>query len=186
MPNMARPVEIQRCLKEFVFCEERQCNQYPSRAEFKQRWDTNQLTAERSLSRRAAGSLGGEEQIVGGVWRTDFLADVRSVAAGGGCFASFGVEALDGCGAGEHAAAFVGDDVDQEPGNGIWVGRRCVRDGFAGDTAAIAGFPRRPGEMFAEGLSVVVEELRVGGFQRPCELRGVGLADVDLITFRVN
>src|SRR6267378_1756726 len=147
MPNMARPVEIQRYLKEFVFCEERQCNQYPSRAEFKQRSDTNQLTAERSLSRRAAGLLGGEEKIVGGVWCTHFLADVRSVAAGGGCFAAFGVEALDSCGAGEDAAAFVGDDVDQEPGNRIGVGRRCVGDGCAGHTAAIVGFPGRSGEM---------------------------------------
>ena len=40
--------------------------------------------------------------------------------------------------------------------------------------------------MLAEGFSVFVEELGVGGFQRPCELRGVGLAGVDLIAFRVD
>src|SRR5580704_5866227 len=98
------------------------------------------------------GSLRGVEEVVGGIRHAEFLADVRSVAAGRGRFAAFGVEPLDGCSAGEHTVAFVGDNVDEKPGNRIGVGRRSVGNGFAGDTAAVFRFPGGPGEMFTEGL----------------------------------
>jgi hypothetical protein len=40
--------------------------------------------------------------------------------------------------------------------------------------------------MFAEGFAVFVEQLGVGSFQGPGELRGIAFADVDLIAFRMN
>jgi hypothetical protein len=52
------------------------------------------------------------EQVISGVWHADLLADVGTVAVGRTRFAAFGVEALDGRGAREHAAAFVAYDVD--------------------------------------------------------------------------
>src|SRR5258708_17438544 len=140
----------------------------------------------RYLKGKTEGSLRGVEDVVGGVWNAEFLAEVRSVAAGGRCFAPFGVETLDGCCAGEHAAAIVADDVDEKPRNRLSVGRRRVGNGFAGNTAAVVRFPGRSGEVFAEGFAVLVEELGVGSFQRPGELRGVTLAGVDLIALRVD
>src|SRR5271169_5566568 len=40
--------------------------------------------------------------------------------------------------------------------------------------------------MFAEGFAVFVEELGVGSFERPSELRRVGFARVDLIALRMD
>src|ERR1700676_175647 len=97
------------------------------------------------------------EKVVGGIRSADFLAYVRGVAAGRGSFATFGVEALDGCGARENAGAFVAHDVDEKPGNGIGVRRRSISNGFAGDTAAVVRFPGWCGEMFAEGFAILVE-----------------------------
>src|SRR6267143_5589705 len=131
------------------------------------------------LNGKTEGSLRGVEEVVGGVWNAEFLAEVRSVAAGGRCFAPFGVETLDGCYAGQHAAAIVADDVDEKPRNRLSVGRRRVGNGFAGNTAAVVRFPGRSGKMFAEEFAILVEELGVGSFQRPGELRGVTLAGVD-------
>src|SRR5208282_62862 len=73
--------------------------------------------------------LRGVEEVVGGIGDAYFLSGTHGVAAGCGRFAAFGVEALDGCGAGEHAAAFMAHDIDEKPGNGISVGRRHVGDG---------------------------------------------------------
>jgi hypothetical protein len=126
------------------------------------------------------------EEIVSRVRDADFLADVRSVASGRWCFATFGVEALDGCDAGENAAAIVADDVDEKPWNGIGVRRRRIGNGFAGDTAAVARFPGRSGEMFAEEFAILVEELGVGSLQRPSELRGVTLLGVHLAALRME
>jgi len=67
------------------------------------------------------GLFPGVEKVVGGIGNADFLAAVRSVAAGRGRFAASGVEALDGGGAGEHAGTFVAHNVDQKPGNGVGV-----------------------------------------------------------------
>jgi hypothetical protein len=108
--------------------------------------------------------FGGVEEVVGGVGGAGFLAGVGGVAAGGGRFAAFGVEALDGGGAGEDAGAVMSEDGDEEPRNGIGIGRRSVGDGFAGDAAAIVGFPRGTGKMLAEGFAILVEELGVGSF----------------------
>lgn len=40
--------------------------------------------------------------------------------------------------------------------------------------------------MLAEGLPVFVEESGVGSFQIPNELRGIALAGIDLVAFRMN
>src|SRR5229473_1442394 len=140
----------------------------------------------RYLKGKTEGSLRGVEEVVGGVWNAEFLAEVRSVAAGGRCFAPFGVETLDGCGAGQHAAAIVADDVDEKPRNRIGVRRRRIGNGFAGNTAAVVRFPGRSGEMFAEGLAILVEELGVGSLQRPSKLRAVSLAGVDLVALGMD
>ena len=133
-----------------------------------------------------SGLFRSVEKVVGGIRYADFLARVCRVAAGCGCFAAFCVEALDGCGAGEYAAAFMAHDVDEKPGNGISIRRRHIRNGFAGNAAPVICFPGRSGKMFAERFSVFVEELSVGRFQPPREFRGTFLADVDLISLRVN
>src|SRR5258708_9836721 len=140
----------------------------------------------RYLKGKTEGSLRGVEEVVGGVWNAEFLAEVRSVAAGGRCFAPFGVQTLDGCYAGKHAAAIVADDVDEEPRNRLSVGRRRVGNGFAGNTAAVVRFPGRSGEMPAEEFAILVEELGVGSFQRPSEFPGVALAGVDLIALGMD
>src|SRR5229473_3767772 len=140
----------------------------------------------RYLKGKTEGSLRGVEEVVGGVWNAEFLAEVRSVAAGGRCFAPFGVETLDGCYAGERAAAIVADDVDEKPRNRLSVGRRRVGNGFAGNTAAVVRFPGRSGEMFTEEFAILVEELGVGSLQGPSELRGVALAGVDLVALRMD
>src|SRR5712692_1749851 len=132
------------------------------------------------------GLFRGVEEVVSGVWHADFLANVRSVAAGRWCFATFGVEALDGCGAREHAATIVAEDVDEKPWNGISVRRRRIGNGFAGNTAAVTRFPGRSGEMFTEGFAILVEELGVGSLQGPSELRGVTPAGVDLVALRMD
>jgi len=77
-------------------------------------------------------------------------------------------------------------DRDEKPWNGIGVRRRRIGNGLAGDTAAVVRFPRRSGEMLAEQFAVFVEELGIGSLQRPSELRGVTLADVDLVALRVD
>src|SRR5713101_8449858 len=138
------------------------------------------------LNRKTEGSLLGVEKVVGGVWNAELLAEVRSVAARRRCFAPFGIETLDGCGAGQHAAAIVADDVDEKPRNRISVRRRRIGNGFAGNTAAVVRFPGRSGEMFAEGLAILVEELGVGSLQRPSELRCVALAGVDLVALGMD
>ena|ERR1700720_165499 len=147
-------------------------------------WPRAELS--RILNGKTGGSLRGVEEVVGGVWNAEFLADVRSVATGRRCLTPFGVEALDGRYAGEHAAAIVADDVDEKPRNRIGVRRRRVGNGFAGYAAAIVRFPGRSGEMFAEVFAIVVEELGVGSLQRPGELRGVTLAGVDLVALGVD
>jgi hypothetical protein len=125
------------------------------------------------------------EKIVGGICDADFLAGVGGVATGGWGFAAFGVEALDVIGAIEDAFAIVGDYVDQEPGDGVRIGRWDVRGGFAYYFAAIAGFPGRAGVVLAEE-GAVFEELGVGGFEGPSGRSGVGFADVDLIAFALQ
>src|SRR5580704_863146 len=134
----------------------------------------------------SSGLLRSVEKIVGGIGNTDFLARVCRVAAGCGGFASFGVEALNAGGAGKYAAAFMTHDVDKKPGNGIGIRRRHIGNGFAGDTAAVICLPGWSGKMFTEGFAVFIEELGVGSFQPPREFRGTSLADVDLISLRVN
>ena len=115
------------------------------------------LGAQRIANGKTEKSLWGEEEVVGGVGNAEFLAEVRSVAAGRRCLAPVGVEALDGGSARKDAAAIVADDVDQKPGNRISVGRGRIGNGFAGDTAAVVGFPGRSREMFAEGFAILVE-----------------------------
>jgi hypothetical protein len=53
------------------------------------------------------------QEIVGGIRHADFLASVGSVAAGRGCFATLGVEALDGRDAREQSITLVADDIDK-------------------------------------------------------------------------
>jgi hypothetical protein len=126
------------------------CSRFCDRAGASKEWEL-------ANSERQVESLGGEEEVVGGVGDAEFLAGMCCVAAGGGGFATFGVEALDGGGAGEYAAAFMADDIDEEPGDGIGVRRRCIRNSFAGDAATVVGLPRGAGKMFAEGLAGGVE-----------------------------
>jgi hypothetical protein len=111
---------------------------------------------------------------------------VSGVATSGGGFATFGVEALNGGGAGEYASAVVADDVDEQPGNGVGIWRRNVGDGFTGDAAAVVGLPGGPGEMFAEGLAIFVEELSVGRFQLPEKRCGPFFTGVDLVALGVE
>jgi hypothetical protein len=130
--------------------------------------------------------LGRVEEVVSGVRDADFLADVRSVASGPWRFATFRVEALDGCGAREHPAAFMAEDMDEKPWNGIGVRRRRTGNRFAGNTAAVARFPGGSGRMFAEGFARLVEELGIWSPERPSELRGVTVAGVNLVALRVD
>src|SRR5271169_489519 len=83
----------------------------------------------------------GEEEIVGRIRHTYFLVNMCGIAAGSGRFAAFGINALDECYAREHAFSAAADDCDQQPGDGIRIGRRRVSCGFANDAAAIARFP---------------------------------------------
>src|SRR5580704_6629103 len=130
--------------------------------------------------------LRGVEKVVGGVRHTNLLAGVHGIASGRGRFATFGVEAPNGRGAREHAAALVAHDVNEKPGNRIRIWRGHIRDSFARNTASIFCFPGWPSKMFAEGFAVFVEELGVGSLQRPSELRGTLLTDIDLIALRMN
>src|SRR5271163_305790 len=61
------------------------------------------------------------EKVVGGIRHANFLTGVYRIASGRGRLATFGVEALDGGGAGEDAAAVMAHDIDEKPGNGIGV-----------------------------------------------------------------
>ena len=90
------------------------------------------------------------EAVVGGVRYGDFLADVQRVAARRWCVATFGVDALDGCYAREHAVPIVTENRDEKPRNGIRLWGRRIGNGLADNSAAVIGFPRRSGEMFAE------------------------------------
>jgi hypothetical protein len=111
---------------------------------------------------------------------------VISVAPGGRGFAALGVQALDGSGTRKDAIAFVADDMNEEPRNGIGIGRGSVRNSFAIDAAGVASQPRGSFEMLAEEIAVGVEEVGVWSFQSPGELGAVGLASVDLIAFGVE
>jgi hypothetical protein len=111
---------------------------------------------------------------------------VGRVATGNGCFATFGVETLDGGDGGEHAGTVVADDVYEKPGDGIGIGRGSVGGGFTCDAAAVVGLPGRPGEMFAEGLAIFVEELGIGRFQLPKKRRGPFFTGVDLVALGVE
>ncbi len=110
---------------------------------------------------------------------------MRSVAARSWGFATLGVQALDACGRRQHAVAIVADDLDEKPGNGIGVNRH-IGDGFASHAASVVCLPGGSGEMFAEGLAMLVEELGVGSLQCPSELRGITLAGVDLVALGMN
>src|SRR6266436_1249686 len=112
---------------------------------------------------KGCGSFRGVEKVVGGVGDAKLLANVGCVAAGGWRFATFGVEALDCRSAREDTGAVMAEDIDQEPRNGIRVGRGRIGNGLAGDAAAVGRFPRGSGEMFAEGLAIFIEELGIGG-----------------------
>jgi hypothetical protein len=140
------------------------------------------------LLRRKASYLvwRGVEEVVGGVGGANFLAGVRGIATGGGGFAAFGVDALDAGGARENAVPFVADYVDQQPWDGVGIGRRGIGDGFAGDAAVIVRFPSGAGEMLAEWFAILIEELGVWGFQDPVELCDTFLASIDLITLGVD
>jgi hypothetical protein len=133
------------------------------------------------------GLFGSEEEIVGGVGGTKFLIGVVGIAARGGGFAALGIKALDGCGAREDAGAFMTDDTDEEPGNGIGIGRGSIGDGFAVDAARVTCEPGGAGEMFAEEVAVGVEEIGIGSFQNPGVLRVfASFAGVDLVALGVN
>jgi hypothetical protein len=62
------------------------------------------------------------------------------------------VEALDGCGAREHAGAFVPHTIDEQPGNGLRVRGGRVGNGFAGDTAAVLRLPGGPAKCLPKRL----------------------------------
>jgi hypothetical protein len=132
-----------------------------------------------------ANSFWAVEKIVGGVGDADFLVDVVGVAAGGGGFATLGIETLDGSGAGESALAIVADDLDEQPGNGFGIRRRNRNGGFAGNAGAVICLPGRSGEMLAEKLVFLVEKLSVGSFQGPVELGRFTFTGVDLVAFGV-
>jgi hypothetical protein len=70
--------------------------------------------------------------------------------------------------------------------HGFEIRRRRIGTGFAGNTAAVARFPGRSGEMFAEGLAILVEKLCIGSLQCPSELPGVTFAGVHLVALRMN
>src|SRR4029077_12529463 len=124
--------------------------------------------------------------MVGGIWHANFLASVDRVATGSRRFAALGVQALNLCHAREHPVALVAYHVDQQPGNGITIGRRNCGNSLALHAAAIAPFPRRSNGMLAKRLAILVEELRLGSLQRPSELRRTFLADVHLVALRVH
>ena len=128
----------------------------------------------------------GKEGVVGGVRDTGFLVDVAGVAAGGGSFAAFGVEALDGGGVREDAVAFMAGDVNEEPGYGVRVGRVHAGNSFTVDTTGVCGHPGRTGEMFTESVAILVEEVGFGSFEDPRILVAIGLAGVDLVALCVH
>jgi len=111
---------------------------------------------------------------------------VGRVAAGGGGFAAFGVQALDRDSAREDAVAFMADDVNEEPGYGIGVGRVDAGDGFSVDAAGIVGHPGRTGEMLPESVAILVKEVGFGSFEDPGKLVSIGLAGVDLSALGMN
>ena len=84
--------------------------------------DSEDVRNPRPARRKAKGQLFlAEKEAVSGVGHSDFLSNVRSVAAGSWRLSTFGVQALDAGGRREHAAAVVADDIDEKPGNGIGV-----------------------------------------------------------------
>ena len=111
---------------------------------------------------------------------------MRRIATRGGGFAAFRVDALDRGEVRHLAVAFVTYNRDEKPSDGIRVGRRDISHGFADYPAAIVCRPRGAGKMFAEGFAGFIEELGVGSFYRPGELRAVIFAHVDLIALGVE
>lgn len=138
------------------------------------------------VSRTSPGLFGRIEKVVSGIGDAKLVIDMLGVAAGGGEFASLGVDALDGRGARKDAVSFMTYDVDKQPGNGIGIGRRCIGDGFAEDPAAVGGFPGRSGEMLAKELAVFVEKLSVGCLQCPGEVWTIAFTGVNLIALGVD
>ena len=55
---------------------------------------------------------GDEEYVVGGIGYAAFLADVRGITAGCGCFATLGVDALDECDTREDALSVMANHRD--------------------------------------------------------------------------
>src|SRR6516162_318066 len=125
--------------------------------------------------------LGGEKDVVGGVGDAHFLVHVGFVAAAVWRFASPGVEPLDRSDLCQRAfATAMARDRDQQPRDGILVGRGVVGRSFPGDAAAVVGFPRRSAVMLAERLAVLVGKLRVDALQGPSKLCAIRLATVNL------
>jgi len=126
-------------------------------------------------------SLTGVEVIVGGIGALAFSVQVRGVAAFRGRFTVVSVDALNGRDVEKQAVSRASNDVDEEPRNGIGIGRVDVGDGLAGDFAAIGQLPTGSGEMAADDFALFIFQFCVGRFERPRELAvGGGLAGVDL------
>jgi hypothetical protein len=66
--------------------------------------------------------LEGEESVVGGIRYAFFAADMRSITARCGCFATHGVDAVNRCDPREHTPLAVADYSNQQPRNGINIG----------------------------------------------------------------
>ena len=101
-------------------------------------------------------------------------------------YATLGVEALNRGDVRERTAAFVADGVDEQPRNRTRILSIYARNDFARDPADVSGFPCRSGEMFAEQLAILVEELCVGSLEHPRKLASIFLADVDLVALGVD
>jgi hypothetical protein len=99
------------------------------------------------------------------------------------------VQPLNRCDAREYAGSGVAGGGQQQPRDGVGVGRFETRCYFTDDFASVVVFPGWPSVMFRDQFVLGVEELCVGGFENPGELLvgiGAGLADVDLIAGGVS
>src|SRR5258708_7297338 len=151
-----------------------------------------------SLSRSVSGPLfarlpgrarlfRGEEVVVRRVVDSSPRPDRGLRAAGRGRDAADGIHPLDARDLAERAGRTDGLRDEEQPGNGI--GRRRVGTLLqrAEDLAAIGRFPMRAGVVSADPVTPRVEQIGLGGYERPFVSRGLipsSTAFVDLHALR--
>src|SRR5580698_4680782 len=104
-----------------------------------------------------------EEYIVGRIRHPQVLACLSAVAASCGRFAALRMDSLYRCHLCHHTVPTAADNLYQQPGDRVRIGRWHVGRGLAGDLATVVGLPGRTREVPAEGLAVLVVELGVRG-----------------------